>query len=142
MTKTTGMNFIEAVKAAMEGHRVTRKHCTTFVYADTMYDLMISDGKEPRKYVLHNFDVIAEDWEIIPRAYSFTEMLGLLGQGKRMKRKEWKNCIYSDRETVRWSTRNNDDYVLYLSDIQADDWIVVDEEIDATICKQTKGKLE
>ena len=118
--KTTGLDFIEAVKAAKLWQKVRRKHWHPHAY---IYE---ADNKYmQRNKSQYNFgfgDYVGEDWEIFvepPQAMSFQEALQLFKQGKTIRR--------LNGNGFRYCYCPNHPHMFSIQEIEATDWIVAEE---------------
>ena len=128
--KTTGLNFIEAVQAAKEGHKVRRK--------DWVGDAYVSLRGEKLFYISDNYDealesyydhITATDWEIVlepPKTMAFQEAIEhLLQHGGKVKRQSNSLSMRIDLNALNVA---NSFTKLLVVDIKADDWIEVKEK--------------
>ena len=133
--KTTGLNFIEAVQAAMDGTSIRRRgwrECVN-IHLDKRGVFDYVDGCMA---TLTKEDYLATDWEIIvepPKTMTFQEAVEHIEAGKKVRRLAWQKdwharllkgvpgvaAIFGD--SVIANPFTTDDY-------KATDWIAVEEE--------------
>jgi len=109
--KTTGLDFIEAVKAAKLGKKIRRKcwHSHEYIY-DANGEYIRRDKSQC------NFcfgDYVDEDWEIVPeppKTMRFMEAWEQAKQGKKIARLAW-----------------GGDVVVFFDEEDATDWVVVED---------------
>jgi len=114
--KTTGMNFIEAVKAAKNGHRVTRASWdNAYIFVENDRFCFGCGGECVLRNVLSHIDhYLAEDWEIVLESLetmTFQEAVDEMEQGKKIQRLVWSKDIFLSIDK---------------GDEKATDWIVCD----------------
>ena len=117
--KTTGLNFVEAVKAAKEGRKIRRATWTDNSYVVFRYNHITYEFNEccdPESPHYNCDDYLAEDWEIIAEM-EFMEAFRLMKQGKDIRR-------LSVIGQKFWGYSYNTD-VFSINDIEATDWIEV-----------------
>ena len=143
--KTTGMNFIEAVKAAMERKKVRRakwqdKNTDGSPSCLVVYGIYLRflDGQD---FFPSIETILAEDWEIVedpPKTMGFMEAWEQAKQGKKIARLSWANGVHAvfDRQDgslifclEKPSTCGNQPRTLFMtrSYIDATDWFVVED---------------
>jgi hypothetical protein len=125
MEKTTGLNFIEAVRAAMAGRML--QHEDTFWIWDKVFETLVPlrmDTKRTDKELY-----LAEDWAIVdaPGMMSFSEAVEVMKSGNPVKRRfGMPSPIKFDEHGIcRFARGSDDPYRLTLEDIQANDWVIV-----------------
>ena len=141
MTKTTEMNFIEAVKIAAEtGCKIKRPawHKNSLVFnCDGM--LRCADGDSFSNYKEH---LLADDWEVVNEKIETMEWpaaLSLLKEGKLVRRLAWPSTAKlkltqgnsNTYRFYRWESGHSIPWQYYsfsLEDFEADDWVEVLED--------------
>ena len=63
--KMTGLNFIEAVKAAEKGFAVKRRNWESLIVMTTYREWGWADGTTIPPLTVHFDDYLADDWEIV-----------------------------------------------------------------------------
>ena len=104
--KTTGLNIIEAVKAAKEGKKIKRKNCDTLWRCVENGHLMSGNVifSPPADEYLDN------DWEIYPeppKTMTWNEALELLEAGKKVRRLAWDEGTVASLTSVGTVAINN-----------------------------------
>ena len=136
--KTTGLNFIEAVKAAKSGRTVKRLAwaSSTFTWNSGIF---INNDTTPREFTFFTEDYLADDWEVLPepsKLMNFVQAWKLLKAGKKVKRLGWavrndhvmldrdqKNVVYAIQlEHVKSPRFHRFNY----EELEATDWIEVE----------------
>ena len=150
--KVSGMTWMEAMEAVRQGHRVRSRNCTLWpIYlSESGEHLLFRDLNtwEVRKFRPTNSCYFAEDWEIAPDEcvrmgvrMGFIEAFQKAKEGHRIARLGWDDhwlALSSHRKPVDGNSRlerhtpysRGGLYVVYSEDIDADDWVVVDEAKD------------
>jgi len=130
--KTTGLNFIEAVKAAKEGKKIRRKYWLTHVYIYDANGEYIQHNK--RQYNFGFGDYVDEDWEIVPdppKTMGFMEAMAKVKAGHGVSRNCWSNRFVRNGTftivVVENASRYAGNYVPTHDDIDATDWVVVED---------------
>ena len=140
------MNFIEVVKAAMEGHDIQRRDWridNRKITAETLTGgghkvLILWNDENVGEFQGDVSDFLATDWEIVsepPKTMGFIEAVTKMKDNKTVRRLHWKNPHYKCRaldgggviyaswtEEVQYRQENG----LSVEDIEATDWIVID----------------
>ena len=140
------MNFIEAVKAAMDGKKI-RRACwgsDGFGFLTTCKDGMSFVNEDNDGcHVLHLW-VLADDWEIVPeppKTMSFIDAWAEAKKGRKIARLKWGNGIPIYAEIIERNGsqslvyRELDDdgtyiirnLLMHVEYIDATDWYVVEE---------------
>ena len=130
--KTTGLNFIEAVQAAKAGKRIRRAswalNCAVADVNNYFYYIGQNDS-----FFICIVDILADDWEIVPeppKTMTFMEAWTAMKEGKKVKRLEMPQIYRIDKhEIFRQDCHTSAWYCagLHFIDIEATDWIVVEE---------------
>ena len=129
--KTTGLNFIEAVKAANEGKKVRRAGW------DDSY-VFVNHGRTNLcgsvEAINHVENILAEDWEIVPdppKTMGFMEAMAKVKAGHGVSRNCWSNRFVRNGTftivVVENASRYAGNYVPTHVDIEATDWVVVED---------------
>ena len=141
--KTTGLNFIEAVKAASTEKKIRREGCVIEIRKNLRY-LELFNSSDP---VLSVDDYLATDWEIVPeppKTMGFMEAVKEMKQGKITRRTSWHNhdammCLSPNGKFTIIQKNDFTEFERFIKvyagpyfvpeigDIEATDWIVVDE---------------
>jgi hypothetical protein len=131
--KTKNMNFIEAVLAAQDGHKIRRAGwCSAFIDKNNKMRNDVND----RLFEPVISDYLADDWEIVlepPKTMTFTKAMAAVKAGKKVRR------MIPGWETVNIETELRGPqkrlnhvaictYAPSFDDIEATDWIEVQEE--------------
>jgi hypothetical protein len=139
--KTTGLNFIEAVQAVKDGHRIRREGWKDF-WSQSCNDGMMSSSYAPYNVVIpQQDDILANDWVIIPMSIPPKQMNFLeatlkmqegcevtrLGQADKGKNANGIIHIQLDYPSCPIRNRNRKFIGFSDDDIAATDWIVVDD---------------
>jgi len=143
--KTTGLNFIEAVKAAKDGKKIRNRYWCNHIYViykDDKLFLRRSD-EDLNLYQVSASSIIADDWEIVPdspETMGFMEAWAEAKQGKKIARLEWTTGSYAvsvadSNGILRLLERymsGTVSTVMHICDrhIDATDWYVVEEEVN------------
>jgi hypothetical protein len=141
--KTTGLNFIEAVQAAKSGQKVRRAELWDDAYIcvdSTLGEVMRCRGDYTKPLCPLVDDFLATNWEIVPdppKTMTFMEAVEEMKQGKKVSRLVWRELYRMFLDTVsfrferggteRWNL-DKCGVPLKLEWLEADDWIVVEEE--------------
>ena len=127
--KTTGLNFIEAVQAAIEtGCKIKRTE-----------DTMATSVCKLSTLTVHVTAILADDWEIVPdppKTMTFQEAVAALTEGKIVKRLHT-NEMYKLKDNPM-CTSTGKSLVVYIENcyltngfvwdnVQATDWVIVGE---------------
>ena len=136
ITKTTGLNVMEAVRAAKDGKKIRRASWLPgeAIYHSSDRFRFACDDRLYENFL--TYDILADDWEIVPeppKTMTFQEAVEAMKQGMAITRAS------NRRFTFRYSTALNNRFVrierlkplkeasFYIEDINATDWIIVDE---------------
>jgi len=140
--KTTGLNFMEVVRAAKEtGCKIRRADWSNYDFVLKLWLGRYYTKHEGTLYEFLQEDFDANDWEIVselPKTMTFHEMLEMLREGKKVKRLAFAKCgskkgvkyiKLEDRIFYETSNNNLDSvFTLVLEDIDATDWVIHMEE--------------
>ena len=131
--KPMGLNIIEAVQTAQSGKKIRRASWLPgeAIYHSSDRFRFASDDRLYENFLA--YDIRADDWEILlepPKTMTFMEAWAAMKEGKKAKRlaMSWifridENEIFcQDCYTSDWGRAG-----LYFIDIEATDWIVVEE---------------
>jgi hypothetical protein len=144
--KERNMNFIDAVKAAVDGKTIKLKSWRTgSVTTDpkimgVKYLVCASDYSNA---FIATDDMLADDWEIVPaeppkeiRLMDFKEAMARVKEGKTVRRKNWVHHVVCKSVSGWWGidrvTKTKDvqyarQYIPDFDDIEATDWVVVEK---------------
>jgi hypothetical protein len=130
--KTTGLNFIEAVKAAKEGHIIRRDSWCNAV-------MLISDGTSlvrkghPGYYTPTVDSCLSDNWEIVQKPMTFMEAIAKMKEGKSTTRfGDLLLLAYIDGRDdpsssgIMVHTERPPVNRLRVEDVEATDWITID----------------
>jgi len=143
MTKTTGLNFIEAVQMAKEtGRRIRRASWSPNISWGFDSDSLryFRGGQKTDEGILANFsNLSAEDWVIVPdppKTMTFQEAVEAMRNGKVVQRlnPSYYTCYayrqdeMSDFQVLHLPTGNVMGRAsFYVTDFEATDWVIVEE---------------
>ena len=148
--KTTGLSFIEAVRAAQEtGCKISRPCKSYEVYLSSSgYNLTAVhySGADPQDYCPWVEDIRSDDWEIVVpdppemiRLMSFGEAMAKVKEGTCVRRKDWEysfiakdnlygldfiNRVQTKKDAGQWRSH----FIPSFDEIEATDWIIVEKE--------------
>ena len=139
--KTTGLNFLEAVQAASEGHRVRRAvwREKSYVYSVNSH-LRYTDGEVDASLETFIKNLLATDWEIVhkpPKTMTFMKALERIEAGKKVRRLAWGTDLhgtdlharlYKDKPNVGIFGDSVIANTFTAEDYKATDWIEVEGE--------------
>jgi len=119
------MDFIEAVKAAMDGKLIRRKvwadNASLYYRKGVMQNLVFSDNSGCLQAFVEYY--LADDWETVPeqpKTLGFMEAIAELQKGKKICRLSRQSDVY----LPNWSSHSN---IFSRDDVLATDWIVVEK---------------
>ena len=137
--KTTGLNFIEAVKAANFGKNIKRKGKDTIFHSvalKTHTEFRFAGCQMEVDFTME--DYLAEDWEIVPdpdppKMMTFQEAMEKVQEGKSVRRLHWVNdfiCRHDDmpHATLHVGNSRTEPYIPAFTGIAATDWVIVEEK--------------
>lgn len=137
----TGLSFSEAVKAAMDGKKI-RRACWHKSRAIIFYRGLLQNIDAPRTVDMIAKEILADDWEIVPdplKTMGFMDAWAEAKKGKKIARLEWSKdtCAKLVQDCGFLKLRRCDLKGVHLynvveiikENIDATDWIVVEEEV-------------
>jgi len=131
--KPMGLNIIEAVQTAQSGKKIRRASWLPgeAIYHSSDRFRFASDDRLYENFLA--YDIRADDWEIVPeppKTMTFMEAWTAMKEGKKVKRLEMPQIYRIDKhEIFRQDCHTSAWYCagLHFIDIEATDWIVVEE---------------
>lgn len=129
------MKFSEAVKALEEGKKITHPSWREGEYVHICNDLFFNSGqvlKNNKGKVTaitynadgnHGYELYQEPVQF----YTFQEIIPFLKAGKRVRRKSWHGAEYRMDNKCVYRITDKSEFLCYLHDLEADDWIVVED---------------
>ena len=127
--KTTGLNFVEAVKAAKNGKKIRQASWRNDDSLKLVCGLLghVATGQTMFLSAEH---WLANDWEIVqdhPKTMGFMEAWAEAKKGKKIARLEWTNGGYAKIHSERLCMSQHDPMLISKFYIDATDWYVVTE---------------
>lgn len=111
------MNFESILPLLRQGKKIRRKSWASGNYIQLRNSLFLDQNNDCYT-LLHNNDILADNWELYQETMTFEEAI-----------KHFKNCKKITRLALDKKQLNSgqDDFYLTCSDILASDWIIVEK---------------
>ena len=141
--KTTGLNFLEALQAAKDGHKIRRPFWQSkqhLIYTHNVF-YQCCGRTVKKKYEIIYDEYTADDWEsdaTPPKTITFTKVVAGIKNSKKFRRPTWDEsryiaCVPEWDNAICLQCASTDSQKRYIwlptiTDIEATDWIEVKEK--------------